>query len=194
MPSITNDLNDRTLTREERDAGGKKNYIINKILKKGQNRPLLLEKFSETIIQEIRSRNTQVIDSILDIPAVESIEPFQPLLTTIAQVMPSITNDLNDRTLTREERNAGGKKNYLINKIIEKRQTSPLLFERFSPVIEQEIRAINTKVIRSVLDVSDIESQQQFQPLLTAIDRVMSSITNDLNDPTLTWGERVCWW
>ena len=177
MSSITNDLNDRTLTWEERNAGGKKNYLINKILEKGQNSPLLLEKFPETIIQEIKAININVIRFNLRHTLPLNQQQFQPLLTAIDQVMPSITNDLNDRTLTRAESEAGGKKNYLINKIIEKCRTSPILLENF-PVIEQEIRAMNTKVISSILDIPAVESQQQFQPLVTAIAQVMPSITN----------------
>ena len=189
MPAITNDLNDPTLTGEERDAGGKKNYLIRKIFEKGETSPLLLAKFPETIIQEIKDRNTKVINAILDIPAVESIEQLQPLLTAIAQVIPSITN-LYDLTLTREEGRAGGKKNYIINKILEKGLITPLFLEKFYPAITQEIDNQNSDVISSVLGVPAVESHQQFQPLLTAIDRVISSITNDLNDPTLMWGER----
>ena len=79
-------------------------------------------------------------------------------------------------------------------KIIETSQNIPVLFEKLSPLIEQEIGNQNSSVISSVLDVPAVESKQQFQPLLTAIAQVIPSITNDLHDLTLTTDERNGWW
>ena len=74
-----------------------------KIIEKWQNIPVLFKRLSPLITHEIGKQNSRVINSILDIPTVESIEQFQPLLTAIAQVIPSITNDFYDPTLTRKE-------------------------------------------------------------------------------------------
>ena len=80
-------------------------------------------KISPLIKQEIENQNSSVINSILCTNGVESQQQLQPLLTAIDRVMPSITNDLNDSTLTPGEKNAGGKKNYLIKTILESRSS-----------------------------------------------------------------------
>ena len=179
IPSITNNLHDRTLTREEIMAGGKKNYFINKIIEKARTRPLLLAKFSPAIEQEIGNQNSSVINSILNIPEVESQQQFQPLLTAIAQVIPSITNNLNDRTLTIFENRAGGKKNYLITSIIERSQTNPLLFKKFSSLITQEIRAMNWRIINQILSRSSYDGEEH-PSLLAVINEFISPISNQL--------------
>ena len=79
----------------------------------------------------MKSKTARVIHSILKTLADESKQQFQPFLTAVDQVLPSITNDFNDPTLTPDERAAGGKRNDLIRQILNHVKYSPLFWQNF---------------------------------------------------------------
>ena len=69
------------------------------------------------------------------------------LYDAAAKALQAVVNDLDGTILPRVELVDGGTKNYLINQILTKDTTSQLFWEKFSPVIEQEIGNQNSRLI-----------------------------------------------